>query len=108
MLGRPHGVPVDGTPFSIDYGVVNGCAAAFEYKCTTGQSPLALLEAPQYQAYFFKIKTPRTQILSFAPEVLTYLLGHTDVLPGELCGTRDMPGSNYWCNGCSNNSSSRG
>jgi hypothetical protein len=92
VLGRPHGVPVDGTPFSVDFGMVNKCEAASLYKRETFKSPAALLQ-DVYQAYFIRTKTPRTVILSFTSAVLDYLLGHTDVPPGGLCGTGDLPGS---------------
>jgi hypothetical protein len=92
MLGRPHGVPVVGTPFSVDFGMVNNCEAASLYKRETCQSPAALLQDARYQAYFIRTKTPRTVILSFTSAVLDYLLGHTDVPPGELCGTKAVSG----------------
>jgi hypothetical protein len=84
MLGRPQGVPCIGTPFSIDYGQVNNSPASAVYKQATGQSPSELLQDPRYQGYFIKTKTPRTQILSFAPGVLDYLLGRTDTLPSRF------------------------
>jgi hypothetical protein len=88
MLATPEGVPGSDTPYSVVWSAVN-CAtgekghAVRAYKEATGQLPSELVNS--YGGHF--VKTPHVRhgsILTFSPGALSYLLGHTEDLPGRV------------------------
>jgi hypothetical protein len=101
MLSRPEGVSGDNTPFSIDYGMVNSSSAADAYKqATKGQLPAALLQGSKCRKYFTKKEHQRSgNILTFAPGVLDYLLGHTNAMPGTVFADSSKTSQSQPCGG---------
>jgi hypothetical protein len=90
MLARPTGVTGDHTPYSCDYGAVNGSCAADSYKVATGRPPSGLLEIPAMGRYFVKRSHRRSgNILTFSAPVLEYLLGLTNTAPSK-CTSADL------------------
>jgi hypothetical protein len=88
MLASPEGVAGGDMPYSVEWSAVN-CGtgdkghAVCAYKQATGQLPSALVN--QYSGHF--VKRPHTKyayILTLTPRALSYVLGHTDDLPGTV------------------------
>jgi hypothetical protein len=92
MLTSPEGVAGGETPYSVVWGAVN-CGggkkgrAVRAYKKATGQLPSELVNS--YGGHF--VETPHVRhgsILTFSPGAQSYLLGHTDDLPGRVDNER--------------------